>query len=221
MELVSIIQSTAIRFSSPKNEGGIFLPDLFEALRLSFKFVEYPRSVTDYNLTDGVTLNYGVHNGVVIKTFKLYSNGMFISGMNTTDQLDEILDVVQGLFQTRFGTTLVPSEPVHKLYSSQLEVRAPSYSPEPTDELRAISDKLTATMRGYGLDVAGGYGLSGFTMAADPLAPSLGGVKAARFLFERRADRPYSENIFFAEAPLQTKEHLEVLGDLEAILTNA
>jgi hypothetical protein len=38
------------------------------------------------------------------------------------------------------------------------------------------------------------------------------------FKFERKFDQPFAQNRYHSEAPLQTKDHIELLGLLEDIL---
>jgi hypothetical protein len=43
-------------------------------------------------------------------------------------------------------------------------------------------------------------------------------IGPAIFSVERRADIPFSENIYFSSAPLRTSEHLDVVKEFEASL---
>ena len=219
MELVAPVLAQSIRFGSPSgNPKGMFLPDLMFRLKDEFRFVDTPTKAEQFNLEDGVTLTYGNHDGFKINSFKLYSTGMFVEGVARTENLDSMLDKIEAILRSEFATTITPAVPVARIYLSQVEVVVSDTVREGLDELKAVRDCLTKMVRRYGID-AQEYHVGGFALTSDPLK-STTGAKPQRFLFERRANHPFEQNVFFSEAPLQTTEHLALLSELEVTLTS-
>ena len=203
MELTAPILAQSIRFGSPSgNQKGIFLPNLVKRLRDEFKFVETPSRAEDYNLESGMTLKYGSFDGFLINSFKLYRSGMFVEGVCRTEPLDSMLDRIEALLRSEFSTTITPAVPVARVYSSQIEVTAVPGIQTGLEVLQAVRDQMTKAVRAYGIGVQD-YQVGSFSLTSDPLK-SATEAKPQRFLFERRANRPFEQNVYFSEAPLQT-----------------
>ena len=144
---------------------------------------------------------------------------MFVAAGADTTALDSILDIAESVFANEHGVTFTPTPPVPRAYTSTVEVHAPSVSQTDREVMRLVT-KLTELVRGYGIEV-NDYGLTALLVGSDQSLHPNNTVKPGRFLFERRVGRPYSDDVYFSEAPVKTAEHLELLRDLEAILTNA
>lgn len=219
MDLIAPLKAQTLRFGVPHTEtGAIFLPDVVSRLKEVFRFVEVPSKLSEYNLDAGVIMQYGTWNNVSFSMLKIYNNGMLIDGVSTTDALDSVLDEVESIMLSDFNTRIVSSRPVARLYTSQMEVRVSAEVVEALEVFVGLRARLREMVRAYGVDTAD-YIVNGFGLASDH-ALSATPAKPGRFLFERRADRKFEENIFFAEAPLQTAEHLALLNEMEVELTS-
>lgn len=222
MELLANLRAQSIRFGVPKKKGGgaIFLPHFVGRLKDEFSFVEAPARQSDFDLEAGTVLTYGQCNGVIVNTLKIYSNGMFAECIAAgTEMVDAVLDKVEQVLVAEFDAEVLVSAPIARVYSSQMEVRLSAEAVAGLGVLDPVRQRLGAFVRGYGIDVPEYQTLS-FAIGADPMLASTA-IKPQRFLFERRANRRFDENVFFSEAPLQSAEHWALLHDLEATLTSA
>lgn len=220
MELIDTLKGQALRFGTPRTPdgAGIFLPDLVGKLKAEFRFVGGPEKPGDYDLNGGIALTYGTFGGGILRTLKVYRDGMLMEGHVSTDILDLALDRAEALIG-ELGARIERMGPVQRLYTSQLEVRPSIAAVSALDELDAARGRLRDLVSGYGVDV-GEYKVVGFTLAADPELSSTA-AKPQKFLFERRTERLFSDNVFFSDAPLPTAQHFSFLNELEATLTSA
>lgn len=220
MELLAVVKSQAARFGNPQtaDRKAIFLPDFMQKIAEEFRFVDVPKTSDDFNLSEGTVLRYGTFGGGIMNTLKIYGNGMIIEGPVTTDVLDAALDKIEELLLTHFGARVVPHDTLTRMYVSHLEVRPTVEALEGLDLLAGVRERLAAAARSYGIATPG-YSVTGFSIGADPELTATE-AKAGRFLFERRANRRFDENVFFSDAPLPTAEHLALLNELETTLTS-
>ena len=170
----------------------------------------------DFSSVEGeLAADFEVFN---MKNLHLYDKATFKVNANWKLIMDSMLDKIESMLQSEFSTTITPAVPVARIYLSQVEVTVSDTAREGLDELQAVRNRLTEAVRSYGID-ARGYQVGGFTLTSD-LLQSATDAKPPRFLFERRANRPFEQNVFFSEAPLQTTQHLALLDELETTLTN-
>jgi len=83
------------------------------------------------------------------------------------------------------------------------------------EKLTSAGQKISSLLKGYGQQVDD-YRFSGFKMHYDQIGKS--GLQAPEFIFERRAGELHASNIYFSSAPIETKEHLELLNSMEKLL---
>jgi hypothetical protein len=83
------------------------------------------------------------------------------------------------------------------------------------ERLNGFALKLTTMVQQYGVTIDP-YQVTTILLQTDPgLAQP---IKPARFIFERRANVPYSGDLFYSEAPVSTEQHMELLEELERSL---
>ena len=82
-------------------------------------------------------------------------------------------------------------------------------------KLENFTKRLTSLIVGHGHHPIA-FEISGITFWTDPSVINPPGP----FRFERTIDIPFSENRYYSAAPLQTNVHLEMLTELESILSS-
>ena len=146
---------------------------------------------------------------------QVYNNGILVQGNTRTTLLDDFIDDLLAWTEETYSIVYKPLFPVSKLFISVLEVRASDKFAARFDALLPIRDMLSEMTSRYGFTFAP-YTVAGVTLEFDPSASKP--IQAGRFIFERRAGRPYEANIFYSNASVSTDEHLELLKALEGSL---
>jgi len=185
--------------------------DLIPALIETFKFKQFPKEGDDFK--DGMKLGLGtfrnsagddLHVGLTI-----YSDGMAADTYSSTKDAEEFLE--QGLrlvldLKYAYDSSVVQ----RKGYLSQVVVRCPR-------QLASLNPKLEAFAKR--ISEAGGatttFGCSVLEFWPDQTKS----VKPANFSFQKRTGDQYSDNQYWSQAGLPTDKHLDLLEELEAILS--
>jgi hypothetical protein len=199
------------------NPRGLAMRDFFAAVKEKYGFVKAP--LHEQDRTDGKSLDFngGVfhpsgHPPVTI-SFNVFSDGIVAQTSSDTDHTAAFLEDLREF--TLLSGFLIPNDSsIHKGYVSTLEV-------ETKTSLLLLNPKLEAVIkfletRFSSLD--GNPRVFEFTRLgffSEDVSKSFAPVP---FLFERRIEHKFSENLYFAQAPLQTKDHIESLELLENIL---
>lgn len=211
MELVRPILSTAARFLRYP-QSGVFIPDLVYGIKERYKFWEVPLNLAEWNQDTGARFavgKFGEHN---ISTLEIFANGIVAQAETDTSVLDDMIGDAMLWAHDSFGIDYVISQPIEKNFNSTVEVRATTDFLNKFLALENTRNLLSAMVKGYGFPVAD-YALNGITLLseANPLNP----IPTNKFVFERRIGSKYDENVFFSEAPVATKQHMELLQELE------
>ena len=101
-------------------------------------------------------------------------------------------------------------------YFSQLEVVLDASFGSAASFLSSSRMKLAKLLSAYNNTEPVDIEMSGFSLNYDAVKrkeASWGG-----FTIERRTGRPYEENVYFTQAPLQTDDHVAVLTEIEESL---
>ena|SRR5258708_5177292 len=211
-----IIQSQSVRFREMGGLSSAFLGDVSTALRDRYRFQEFPKKTEDFiNPPNGMSFAIGRYGDNNIKRCAIYSDGILAESDVPTEVLDNFLDEITSILLEQFGVSLKPSTPLHHVYNSKIEIVLRLDLAKTLDRFSAVSDFLTMALRSYGLDVkpyevAGVSGLAEFNTPAPIVAP--------KFSFERRIGKNFASNIFYSEAPLPTKAHVEVIQLLQSAI---
>lgn len=213
MEIIRHLRSSAVRFFQLKR-ANIFAPDFVQGVKERYRFWVAPSGPQEFDVERGVGFSTGSFQETTITDLKFYANGILVEADATTELLDGLIDDLAKWITEKFDCEYEESSPVAKGFTSSLEIKA---NPNLTDKisgLEGVAERLTIMVAGYGITLPQ-YELSGITLQTDaavakPLSPG-------RFVFERRNNRAFDEGVFYTQAPVSTKEHIELLGMLEKL----
>jgi hypothetical protein len=135
-----------------------------------------------------------------------------LTKMSTDDGIAVSDDLLKWAANT-YKLDIKEIEPV--FYHSQVEVTFDG-SFAKLAGLQILGARVSDFLRQYGFKEGPTYDLSGFSLHLDTVG-YLGPVPTP-FTLERRVGARFDENKFFSQAPLQTKDHERILGELESLL---
>jgi hypothetical protein len=198
------------------NPKGLSLQPVFEKISEKYKFAKAPKNALDFDEQKALSFKSGTFvnskGTSVLIGYTVYSDGLVVDTMSSTDDSTEFLVEVTNWMNQDYGLTL-PSG-IKKIWLSQMDVecetplvklnlRLPKF-------LKFIESRVKpADGNPRQFDVGG---LDFWTEDVNkPGAPVM--VK-----FERKWQAPFSANHYFSQAPLETREHIELLNELELLL---
>lgn|SRR5690348_16805275 len=197
------------------NPKGMYLQPMIEALTARYVFAKAPKNLLD--VTDNALVfksgRFVNSKGVsVLVAFSIYDDGLIGETLSSTDDSTEFLNDVTGWAKNQFNL-VTPSE-VRKAYASQIvfECDTPlmALSPKITQLVRSVQARYTPVDgKSREFDFTG---LSFWTEdVTKPLAPGI-------LKIERKIGAPFAQNMYFSQAPFETRSHIELLTELEALL---
>jgi hypothetical protein len=215
MELVAIENSRIIYLTQVHRPAGeLYFPDASAKLVERYSFIKYP-SVEEITRQQPLVFGIGKFGIIQINELGIYHDGIMVSSRSNTDCLDEFISDLFEWSEKELGLVKMLASKPEKYYESSIVVK----SDIDLVQVIAPKDGVTKMANDFFMEVAPNkqvYELSGFLLDCDPFAfPAK--RKPLRFGVERRLGMPYSENIFFSQSPLPTKNHLNFLGALEEL----
>lgn len=198
------------------NPSGLSIQPAIQAIAEKYKFAKAPKNALDFDPPNTLSFKSGTFvtskGKAVLVSFSVYSDGFVADTTSDTDDSSEFLTEILNLLATDFG--LVRPGELRKVYISQMDVECVTplvqLSPKITDFVQCINSrvqKLGAAFPRYEFT-----GLAFWT--EDVTKPGA----LAPIKFERKFNAPFSANHYFAQAPLETKSHVDLLNDLEAVM---
>jgi hypothetical protein len=196
--------------------GRSLYPALIPAIRDTYRFVKYPKSLGEIDERAGIKFEDGEFAGQsgipLMLNLTIYSDGLMVDTRSNTKDSDAILEQSLTWLVRDFGLTY-KSEMIRKRgYVSELHV----YSDGPLEALNPGLTALAAKLKSL-VPLSRGtvpFAPVGVTIGPDPDARE----QLASFRFERVPGVPWSENRYYSIAPMQTDTHLELLNDFENVL---
>jgi len=171
------------------------------------------------NAATPITFRHGIFEvdgrSVVIDSVQIYPTAVLAgtTGPHTsTDDADEFLNQLISWASKTFGIQYLKiAEPA---YSSQLEVKLARSLNDYFPSMKTVCEMASRMLPDI-FSSKPPYEVAGITLSFDRLkyTPTPANVR-----IERRDSAPYSENLYFSEAPLTTKNHLVLLTALEETL---
>jgi len=215
MKLLSVGLARAIWFMDVNElnpRGKDIFTHLLPALLEGYKFKTCPKPGEDFK--DGMKLTGGEFvrddGSVIALNLTIYTDGIAADTYSSTEDseafLEEALGDLQGL---GLGFAFAPDMIRRKGYLSQLNVKCPRPLHALNPKLLEFAERVSATVGGIA-----------FQMAAIELWPDqTRAYKPANFSFQRKiGDSPDSDR-YWSQAAVPTDKHLELLEELEAILS--
>lgn len=223
MEVLSVLTARALWFVELRdvNPRGIALQrTLLPALAERYRFTTYPYDKPDNHPTDDApgfrfregefTNSEGVQ---IIVNLAIHDDGIVADTRSSTKDSEVFLtDLLQWAVK-EFGLVFRPDMVHRKGYLSELNV-SPSV---PLNSLHPGLDKIATRLSSLVStpDYPVHYEPAGIFWSGDPTLE----LKPAAFRFERRLDAPFATNRYYTQAPLQTDQHLELLDELEELIS--
>lgn len=184
---------------------------LFPALLEEYKFKVYPKAGDDFS--QGMKFSGGEfvkEDGTVLAVnVTLFTDGIAADTYSSTTDSDNFLaDVLEDL--PEMGFAFEPSMVRGKAYTSQLNVSCSNPLSALNPRLNNFASRITSELGG----------VTAFEFSAIEFWPDqTKAYKPASFSFQKRTGDAPSDNRYWSQAPLPTDKHVELLDDLEAILS--
>ena len=220
MELLAVRTArfiTAITTEELNPRGLVIYPSLIEGLIVKYDFDIYPDEDAELDETKGIVFESGNWNGKSIDRITIFSDGIVIDMRSSTRDAEALFNEAMEWASNSVGITYSPNMVSRKVYVSELILRSEIGFNSLNPALEAFTKRLSDTITSY-VGAKPNYGLNtvAFNYDTSHLNTSI-----APFRIERLERTSYSENKYYAVAPLQTEEHLELLEEFENILSNS
>jgi hypothetical protein len=198
------------------NPAGLSLQGAIEGLATKYRFAKAPKNLLDLDEQKALSFKAGTFvnskGRPILVAFNIHNDGLVVDTSSSTDDSTEFLVEITE-WMAREYHLVVPSD-VKKAYVSQIDV-------ESDISLSIVNPKLTRVLKFLETNVKPADGRSRqFEVGALNFwtedVSTLGAPAIVKF--ERKFKAPFSANHYFAQAPLQTRAHLELLGELETLL---
>jgi hypothetical protein len=222
MEAQEVILGRAIRLVKVSTAAG-YWPDLVKDLGKEFSFASLP-DVQEILLaqTKGTPKGAEFQLGkvtrpdgtiAVIDKLTVFNDGLVVDSRISTDDSDLLLDSIEQWAKKNVSGIKNTGK---SFYLSQLEVKLGiSKYAKAFDHL---SEQVVSLLKEYGSVGITPYEFSSLYLAMEQ--SRLLSSQPSPFSIERRSNISFEENVFFAQAPLKTHDHLRLLVDLEKTLAS-
>lgn len=228
MKLVSIVLGKAVRlFRAANPVARTYLPDVVEAFRERYGFLEVPTKLAEYDPTKGITFGHGkfkvrttesaegrVSEEIVIDSIQIFNDGLVVNTRAFVEDADLFLDDLIAWAIKKFGYNILDDPPIQRTYASHIEVTFQGSLVPLFNKIGILNKRITTALASYG-KAPPSYEVSGFSLHCDTtkLFPPI----PTAFTFERRTQHSYTSNLYFSTAPLKTSDHLKVLEEIEKL----
>lgn len=217
MKLLSIIaaRSTWLFPLTDLNPRGRYIHPVVKRLPDRYEFVKYPEETED--VKEGAKFENGKfqtsRGHAITVSLALYEWGIVGDTRSSTTDSDEFLDDMLNWLCTEFG--LAPSQEMvrSKVYLSAVHIHMDGSLNLLNPNLEPFARQLSSKVVGYDPVMFETFGIM-FWKDPKKTGPEFS------FRLERAETEPFSQQRYFSSAPLQTETHLELLEELERILTS-
>lgn len=218
MELLNIVRARSVwlfDITDLNPRGKNVEEDLIVWLKDAYSFSKAPSSPQDLDESKALVFtggNFQARDEYFINVeLRIYSDGVIADTRSSTEDSDAFLKDVLESVTKEFHLSYSPEIIRKKLYTSEVNVRTKC-------NLNRLNPKLTELNQKFGTMIGRDQvELAGISFWTDQviLQPQV----PLQFRFERKINTPFSENRYYSSAPVQTSQHLELLTDLEKIIT--
>jgi hypothetical protein len=210
MQLIGIESSRIIFLTQVHRPSGqLYFPDAVAKVVERYSFIKSPSP--DQALP--ATFSVGKFRDAQITEFSVYNDGIIVSSGSDTDLLDAFIEDLLSWCAREFGVVQMATAKPEKFYESSVVVKSETDLPAALNPQSDVTAALADAMKAA--KIAAKPKLSGFLVDFDP-SDFAGKRKPFRVVLDRRIGVPFSENVFFSQAPFRTEDHLNVLRSFEA-----
>lgn len=193
-------------------QGKVNYPELFSAIVSRYKFHKYPQKPEEFELQKGAVFEAGKWAKGTVEKLTIFGGGFVVETRSSTDDSEAFLHDLLAWAKEQFDIRYSQETLNRRGYVNQIVFR----SDVPllkllSDSLSSLADKVSQAVGArekHPLD----YELTQFWIHYDQ---TIRKVPLAAFTIQRRIETPFSENKYFSEAPLPTKQHIQFLEELE------
>jgi hypothetical protein len=213
MEIKKIIQARVLQVVRTQTNMG-WVPELLTEIGAKYQFTIVPKPADLWSKPDyKAEFKHGRLGTNIIDTLALFHDGFVVDSTISTENAELFLNDSMQWLKSKVPGLEETGKPY---YLSQLEVslKLGGFG----RLLDTIGNQIFLRLEKYGLLGVKPYAFSALQVNQDPLGKI--GPKLSPFSIERRLDNPYSDNIFFAQAPLRTEDHKVLLETLEGVLAD-
>ena len=212
---VGLARSVWLFDTSSLNPKGLSLQPVYEKISEKYKFAKAPKNALDFDEQKALSFKAGTFvnskGTPVLVGFTIYSDGLVADTLSSTDDSTAFLVELTNWIK-EYGLALPPN--VKKTWVSQMDVECDTplvkLNPKLTKFLKSIESRVKPVDgNSRQFDVGGlSFWTEDITKSGAPAV-----VK-----FERKWQAPFSANHYFSQAPLETREHIDLLNELELLL---
>lgn len=215
MELISINLARAVALLEVESldpRGRKTAPENIKILAEKFGFAKVPETFAELDFQKGVEFFAGHFDSIAIQRLGMFANGIVVDTRSSTEDSAAVLADILEFAKKELGASM---KMARHHFISQLVFRSDLdisllVNPILKPILARVSQAASAGMN-YPFVYAPTSILMGVDMSQAKLAPN-------QFSIERRAETPFSENLYFSASPLQTSEHIRALEEIERAL---
>jgi len=177
--------------------------------------MEVPTKLEDFD--KGITFKGGYFEEQGIDQLIVFADGIQIDLRSSTENGQTIITDSLEWMKEEVGLAYTPGMIPRWAFLSQLVVRSDCSMDAIHPAFCCLSEKLGALVNER-TNEHFKYRLSGLTFDFPRLT---GDYPIAPFVIEHRVKTPDSEKLYYSQAPLQTKQHLEILQEFESNLSSS
>jgi hypothetical protein len=214
MELIAISLARFVAFLELQSfdpRGQSTTREAIELFRNRYTFGKVPEKPEELDFQKGVEFIDGKMGSIVIDKLVLYTNGVAIDTRSSTDNSERVLqDILDEVKRVSRAVML----PTRRMYVSNLIFRSQMRFSSLHRVVQPLGDSISSALSEcFGQPVS--IDLGGIYISADSSQTKL---TPSHFTIERRADTPFSANVYFSAAPLKTDLHIALIEKFESAL---
>jgi hypothetical protein len=221
MKLLSVQRARSIWLVNlvDLNPHGRNVFSLIAPIIAKYQFVQFPTKPEELDLSKGINFVGGSfkeapENDIAID-LTVFNDGFLADTRSSTEDSDVFLDEFLSWIAGEFGLVQYKEILRSRVYVSELWVKTDKSLNTLNPKLENFAKRLTSLIVGHNHHPISfeTYGISFWTNPTITLPPG-------PFKFERAENTPFGEHRYYSTAPLQTNVHLEMLTELEGILSS-
>ncbi|MGA2412360.1 MAG: hypothetical protein ABSG46_18495 [Candidatus Binataceae bacterium] len=223
MEVQEVILARAIRLVKVSAVVS-YWPDIVEKLGTEYSFARLPDvreilSSQNRGAAKGAEFRVGKFmrsdkTEALIDRFTLFNDGLVADCRTSTDDCDLFLDSIAVWAKEHLSGIKNIGK---SLYLSQMEVKFGVH--KYAQGFDRLGQQVSGLIEKYGaIPGIGRFGFSSLAVSVEP--GGLPNTQPSPFTIERRSNTRFDEDVFFAQAPLRTSDHRDLLAGLEQLLAS-